>query len=160
MKLYEIDAGIESCIDEETGEILDFEKLDKLQMERQEKIENIVFLIENTQNDIAGLKEQEEIFAARRQSAEKRVDKLKEYLTYALHGEKFETVKARVTFRWSEYLEIENEKALPVEYMKETVSYKPDTTAIREAIKSGKIVEGARIQERLNPQINPCRRSK
>lgn len=58
MTIYEIERGIEECVDEETGEILDYEKLDMLQMEREKKIENIVFLIENTENDIEGLKRQ------------------------------------------------------------------------------------------------------
>lgn len=35
MTLYEIDARIGECIDVETGEILDYEKLDGLQMERE-----------------------------------------------------------------------------------------------------------------------------
>lgn len=43
MTLYEIDAEIEACIDGETGEVLDYEKLDGLQIERDRKIENIVF---------------------------------------------------------------------------------------------------------------------
>ena len=34
MTIYEIERGIEECVDEETGEILDYEKLDMLQMER------------------------------------------------------------------------------------------------------------------------------
>lgn len=39
--LYEIDAGILACIDQETGEILDVERLDALQMERRTKIEGV-----------------------------------------------------------------------------------------------------------------------
>ena len=109
MTLYEIDARIGECIDVETGEILDYEKLDGLQMEREQKIENIVFLIENTEHDIAGLKEQEEIFKARRQASEKKLEKLKEYLSYALQGQKFETVRAKVTFRKSEAVVVEDE---------------------------------------------------
>lgn len=34
MKLYEIEQAIMDCIDMETGEIIDAEKLDQLQMER------------------------------------------------------------------------------------------------------------------------------
>ena len=80
MTIYEIERGIEECVDEETGEILDYEKLDMLQMERDKKIENIVFLIENTENEIEGLKRQEEIFKARRKAAEKKRESLKGYL--------------------------------------------------------------------------------
>ena len=157
MRLYEIDEGIASCIDEETGEVLDIERLESLQIERDKKIENIVFLIENTENDIKGLKEQEAIFAARRKSAEKRRDNLKQYLTQALQGSKFETVKAKVTFRRSEAVQIDNEKEIPADYWLHKVTDSIDLTAIKEAIKRGKDVPGARIEERLNPQINSVR---
>ena len=41
MNLYEIEKEIMSCVDMETGEIIDCEKLDALTMERYQKIENI-----------------------------------------------------------------------------------------------------------------------
>lgn len=159
MTLYEIKAGIADCIDEETGEILDYEKLDGLQLERDEKIENIVFLIENTKNDIAGLKEQEDIFKARRKAAEKKLESLKGYLSYALGGQKFETVKAKVSFRKSEAVIVENEAKIPKDYWVEKVTEGIDLTAIKNALKAGKGVDGARLEERLNPQINSVRRA-
>ena len=159
MTLYEIKAGIADCIDEETGEILDYEKLDGLQLERDEKIENIVFLIENTKNDIAGLKEQEDIFKARRKAAEKKLESLKGYLSYDLGGQKFETVKAKVSFRKSEAVIVENEAKIPKDYWVEKVTEGIDLTAIKNALKAGKGVDGARLEERLNPQINSVRRA-
>ena len=116
MTIYEIKREIEECIDEETGEILDYEKLDGLQMERDKKIENIVFLIENTENDIEGLKRQEEIFKARRKVAEKKQESLKGYLSRVLQGQRFETVRAKVTFRKSEAVVVENEEKVPKDY--------------------------------------------
>ena len=113
MTLYEIDAEIEACIDGETGEVLDYEKLDGLQIERDRKIENIVFLIENTEHDIEGLKAQEEIFKARRKASEKKLESLKGYLSYALQGQKFETLRAKVTFRKSEAVIVEDEAKVP-----------------------------------------------
>lgn len=159
MTLYEIDAGIAECIDEETGEILDYEKLDGLQLERDEKIENIVFLIENTKNDIAGLKEQEDIFKARRKAAEKKLESLKGYLSYALGGQKFETVKAKVSFRKSEAVTVEKEELIPSEYWETVEVERLDLIAIKNALKAGKEVDGARLEERLNPQINSVRRT-
>ena len=159
MKLYEIKAEIEACIDEETGEILDYEKLDGLQIERDKKIENIVFAIENTENDILGLKEQEEIFKARRKAAEKRRDSLKGYLSYALQGQKFETVRAKVTFRKSEAIIVEDEAKVPKEYWTEKVTEGIDLMAVKAALKAGKSVSGTRIEERYNPQINSIRRA-
>lgn len=154
MTLYEIDAGIADCIDEETGEVLDYEKLDGLQIEREKKIENIVFAIENTENDILGLKEQEEIFKARRKVAEKKLENLKGYLSYALQGQKFETVRAKVTFRKSEAVIVENEELIPSDYWETMETERLDLTAVKKALKAGEDVDGARLEERLNPQIN------
>ena len=159
MTLYEIDAGIAECIDEETGEILDYEKLDGLQMEREKKIENIVWLIENTENEIEGLKRQEEMFKARRKESEKKQESLKRYLTHALKGENFETVKAKVSFRKSEAVTVENEELIPEDYWETVEVERIDLRAIKNALKAGKSVEGARIEERLNPQINSVRRA-
>ena len=39
--LYEINQDILDCVDLETGEILDTEKLDALQMEREAKLEGV-----------------------------------------------------------------------------------------------------------------------
>ena len=47
MKLYEIEAGILECVDQETGEIVDIEKLDELQMELEKKIEGVVLQCKN-----------------------------------------------------------------------------------------------------------------
>ena len=39
--LYEINAAIMGCVDLETGEIIDVEQLQALQLEREQKIENV-----------------------------------------------------------------------------------------------------------------------
>ena len=41
MTIYEIDQAIMECVDFETGEIIDTEQLDELQMERDTKLENV-----------------------------------------------------------------------------------------------------------------------
>ena len=42
--LYEIDADIMGCVDTETGEIVDIERLKALEMERDAKIEGVIFM--------------------------------------------------------------------------------------------------------------------
>ena len=43
--LYEIDTEILNCIDLDTGEILDVERLNALQVEKSKKIENVALYI-------------------------------------------------------------------------------------------------------------------
>lgn len=41
--LYEIEQSILDCIDTETGEIIDAEKLNELMLEKEVKIENVAY---------------------------------------------------------------------------------------------------------------------
>lgn len=111
MTLYEIDKSIEqlvNAVDPETGELLvDNDALDALMMERDGKIENIACFIKNLTADAKALKDEEAALAERRKAAEKKAERLKDYLTYVLGGEKFQTVKCAVSFRKSQAVEID-----------------------------------------------------
>ena len=60
---------------------------------------------------------------------------------------------ASISFRKSEQVAIDNEADLPEEYKREIVTIKPDKTAIKSAIKAGKGIPGAHIEECINIQI-------
>ena len=64
MKLYEIDREIEACIDFDTGEILDSERLDALQMERAAKLEGVACWIKNLTADAKAFREEEKALQA------------------------------------------------------------------------------------------------
>lgn len=61
-------------IDEETGEILNAEELDKLAGAFDEKVESVACYIKNLTAFAGDLKEEEANLAKRRKSAEKKVD--------------------------------------------------------------------------------------
>ena len=62
--LWEIDAHImQACIDTETGEVIDEELLNKLSLERDQKIENIAKWIKNLEADAEAYKQQKTVFA-------------------------------------------------------------------------------------------------
>lgn len=111
MNLYQIDSKIEellSTVDPETGELItDNDALDALIMEREMKIENIACFIKNLTADAKALKDEEAALAERRKAAEKKAERLKGYLAYALQGEKFQTAKCAVSFRRSQAVEID-----------------------------------------------------
>jgi hypothetical protein len=146
MKLYEIDRAILNCIDLETGEIIDTEQLDKLTMEREAKLENVACWIKELKAEAEALKAEKMAFAKRQQVAENKMESLKKYLAYALDGQAFKTVRASVTFRKSQAVEIADIYKLDENYLR----YKEpeaDKTAIKEAIKQGKTVAGATLVE-------------
>ena len=77
MNLYEIDAAILDCVDMETGEVIDEDKLDSLSVERDVKIENICCWIKNLKAEAEALKAEKESFAKRQKTAENKMESLK-----------------------------------------------------------------------------------
>ena len=151
--LYEINQAILECLDFETGEILDAERLNELQMEKQDKIESVALWIKNLSADAIAYKAEKDAFAEREKAALKKIESLKNWLSWALEGQKFSTWRCAVTFRKSEAVEIEDETLLPPELKTEKITYSPNKTAIKEAIKAGNEVAGCKLVERMNPTI-------
>lgn len=152
MNLYEIDTAITACVDEKTGEIIDLERLNELIMERDTKIEKVALWIKNLDSDAAAIKAERDTLDKRMKSAENRAKSLREWLKNALECQPFETAKVRVSFRKSESAEID-ESVLDKKWCKEKITYTPDKTAIRNAIKAGQTVDGARLVVNQNIQI-------
>ena len=146
MNLFEIEKEILSCIDMETGEIIDIDKLDQLQMDRDKKIENIALWIKNLLSDAEALKAQKQTFADRQKAAENKAESLKKYLSAYLDGQKFSTEKVAISFRKTSSVNITDFSKVPesfLKYAEPTV----DKTGIKNAIKLGENVPGAEIIE-------------
>ena len=116
MTLYEISAAILAAIasgtDPETGEINNLDELMGLQMERDQKIENIACLVKNLKADVKAMKEEAQTLTDRRRVAENKVARLEAVLDDALDGQKFTTPRCVVSFRSSKAVEVDDEDAL------------------------------------------------
>lgn len=110
--LYEIDQEILDCVDMETGEILDSERLDALQIERDRKLEGVALWIKDLNYEAAMVKEEADRLTARRKSLENKIDSLKRWLLYALDGEKMRTPRCNVYYTHSQRLAVANEGEL------------------------------------------------
>lgn len=144
MKLYEIDQAIMSCIDMETGEIINEELLNSLEMERDAKIENVALWIKDLKAEAEALKAEKMVFAERQKVAENKMESLKKWLAYTLNGEKFKSVRASVTFRTTQKVEVADIYKLDENYLK-PIKPEADKEAIKEAIKAGQEVAGATL---------------
>lgn len=151
--LYEIDNAILECIDAETGELIDYERFESLQMERNQKIENVACWIKNLQADAIAFKAEKDAFAEREKSAKNKIESLKKWLLFALEGQKFSTTKCAVSFRKSEQVEIIDLESVPKELVTETVEIKPDKMRIKAILKDGQTVSGCQLIENYNTQI-------
>ena len=134
MNLFEIENEIMNCWDQETGEILDSDRLDQLEMERDTKIENIALYIKNLTEDAEALK------------AENKAELLKKYLATYLAGQKFSTPRVAISFRKTSSVNVTDMTAIPKEYLK-FADPTVDKNAIKAAIKAGTSVAGAEIVE-------------
>lgn len=159
MKLYEIDNAILECIDLETGEIIDTERLDALQIERDTKIENVVCWIKDLKAEAEAIKAEKQKLAERQKVAENKAESLKKWIAYALDGKKFSTAKCAVSFRNTESVEVTPEglENLMRCGKDELLTYKapePNKTAIKQAIKNdGLNVAGIQLIQNVSTII-------
>ena len=152
MKLYEIDEAILGCIDQETGEVVDPEKLNALQIERDAKLEGVALWIKDLTAEAAALKAEKQAFADRQKAAENKVESLKKWLADALAGEKFSTTKVVVSFRKTKSVQVADIFALDESFLK-YAEPTPDKTAIKKAIEAGQDVKGAQLVEGLSLSV-------
>lgn len=157
--LYEINSQIEaalnSAVDQETGEIISekaLEALQELEMQKDKKVEQLALLYKNKVAEVAALKAEKMAFAARQTAAEKAAESIKQYLEQTLHGEKIKGERFSIGWRKSESVTIAEGAFLPDEYLTFKAP-EPNKTAIKNALKSGKKIEGASLEKTNNIQI-------
>ena len=158
MNIYEIDAAITALVDE-NGEVTDYEALDALQMERDKKIEGVACWIKDLNAEAKAIREEELALAARRQSAERKAERLKGYLDHALQGTRFTTPRCNIAYRTSMATVIEDEQAA-LKWLVEhsvhdgyTVTTKLNKSAIGDLLKQNIPVPGTTLEKRSNIQI-------
>lgn len=143
--LYSINAAILSCVDLETGEIIDAEQLAALQMEREQKIENVALWYKNLLSDAAQYKAEKDAFAERERAAKDKAERLKAYLLDALQGEAYKSTRVNITYRNSSRVIVDDVLNLPPRFVK-FKEPEPDKNAIKDAIKNGEAVNGAHVE--------------
>lgn len=172
MNLFDIDEKlynlIENGFDVETGEAYQTQEeldkaIDECGIELEKKIENIGCFIKNLEADAKALKEEEANLKHRREVAEKKVESLKKYLNGYLMAVypndtdrakwKFKTAKVVMGFRKSTTVEVPDIDKLDKNFLRVKTEVSADKTAIKDAIKNGKIVDGAFLQDNVNLSI-------
>ena len=158
MTIYQIDDAIQALVNED-GEIVDWEKLDQLQMERNRKIENVACMLKNNKAMQEAIKAEVKSLGERVNSLEAEEQRLKDYLSYALAGSKFESAKAKVSYRKSEAVEIPDEEYF-IQLHKDNPGlvsrkemWKINKMTVKEKLKYGAKIEGAILVERQNVQV-------
>jgi hypothetical protein len=150
-----------SALEENEGELNpDIESALRInQNELQEKSINYAYAIKTVSNDVDAISEEIKRLQALKKAKDNTIQRLKDTVVNAMqiYGlEKVETPTLKLSIRRSEAVIIDDSftKVNPEGYyMTEKITYTPDKTMIKEAIKRGQNIEGARIIENYNLQI-------
>ena len=155
--LYELDAEIDAIwhmIDasesDEIPEDLD-KQLEELELEKEQKLENICKWRANLLGDIDAFKLEEKRIAEQRKSKERLAEKLKDILGNQLgEGNKGSFGTFSLSWRKSQRVVVTDESLVPDDY----AVYKRDInkTELKKALASGE-VPGAEIETAMNLQI-------
>jgi hypothetical protein len=144
--------------DEETGELdMDISaKLDVIQGTFEEKAIATATVYRMLGNESDKIGSEIERLTKIKKRIDNEQDRVKQYLTQACEmtgTESLRGVYANISFRKSEQTVIDNPDILPKEFITEKVTYTPNKTAIKAAIKAGQDVTGAHIELMHNIQI-------
>lgn len=154
MTLYEIDNEIMNCIDEETGEIIDLDRLNALEMERDKKIGNVACWIKDLKAEAEAIKAEKQALDKRQKAAENKAESLKTWLQTVLEGEKFKDSRCSISYRKSERVVFSDNfpfSSLPAQFKKVTIE--PKKTEIKDFLRTGASIDGVELVESTNIQI-------
>ena len=146
--LYEIDEDILKCVDFETGEIIDEEMLEALEMERDRKIEGIILWRKDLLAEMEAVKAEGKKLYDRAKVLENKSEQLKRYIEHALNGAKFKTERCAVSYRNSKSIVIDDVNLLPVAVWKDVSEDWISKSKIKELLEAGQEVKGAHQEER------------
>lgn len=149
--LYEINEQIAGLVDPETGEIADFEAFEKLNLDLDTKIKNIALWIVNLRSDAEQLEEQEKKFRDRKTAAKNKAEYLKNLLDGFLSGEKRSYPEVVISYRKSEQVAVDDDAKLDDRFLR--IKAEIDKTALKDALKHGEVIDGARLEVKNNIQI-------
>ena len=152
--LYEIDQEILDCVDMETGEILDSEKLDALQMERERKLEGVALWVKDLSAEAEAVKAEADKLTARKRALDNKITGLKMWLLMALDGQKLKTPRCNVYQTHNQRVAVADEKKL-IEFLQTLEEpekflrfQEPELRKdeIKKALKDGTIIPGAELE--------------
>ena len=157
MTLYDIDTQIENLIDPESGEIVDMEAFEGLQMAREAKLENIALYIKDLKAEAEALKNEEATLTERRRAAERKAESLRNFLSRVLDGQPFKTSRCACAFRRSSSVELDDGFLDWARiFADDVLVYKdpvPDKAKIKSAMKEGRELVGAHIVEKVSLNV-------
>ena len=139
MRLYEISQEILDCVDYETGEV-DSERMAFWLGAEEAKLEGIGKYMKCLKAEYTDLDEEEKVLRARKNSVAKALDGVARFVGAYLGGEKRTVGSVKFMFLGKQEGKLNllvPARELPEEYRTESISYRENGTAIRDALHKG-----------------------
>ena len=126
------------------------------QEQLEQKARGYGFVVKQMESDVSIIDAEIERLKGLKNSRLKTIERLETTVSNAMQLyqiNRLETPTLKISFRKSESVEIDDESAISFAYLKEKITYTIDKAMIKEAIKKGEVVIGARLQVNQNIQI-------
>ncbi len=158
--LYEIQAALLPLIKrlEETECPLEYEllmgEIDKLEIDKTQKLNGCCAYVKQLRADIETIANEITRLKERMLKAQNAEAKFLDYLRMCLPlQENFKSALHTISWRKSEAVEIIDASQIPVQYMREKISYEPDKATAKQDIKCGATIPGFALVSRQNLQV-------
>lgn len=141
-------------IDEETGEVLGFDRIEALEAQYDQKAINCALYLKSLDAEVKAIKAEETALKQRRETTQKKFDRLKQYIEVCMRSAGKDVIqdpRVRLSFRRSKKVQILNESLLPARLLR--IKAEPDKTAIAQELKAGLTVPGAELISNLSLQV-------
>jgi hypothetical protein len=158
MNIYDCDSiekQIEFSAMTSDGEISEdlLKQLVETQTKSIEQIDKLLRYVRHLQLFSENCRQEKTRISELQNRADRRIDSIKKYLTpYVESRGKVDAGVFSLSTRKSESIELDDNFNDP-EYSTQIISWNPDKKKIKEAIKSGKVIQGARLMQNINLQI-------
>ena len=126
------------------------------QEQLEQKARGYGFVVKQMESDVSIIDAEIKRLGELKKARLKTIERLETTVSQAMQLyqiNRLETPTLKISFRKSESVEIDDESAISFAYLKEKISYTIDKAMIKEAIKKGEVVAGARLQINQNIQI-------
>ena len=165
---------LEYHVNDETGEVIETEEefnelYNSIQLDLQTKLDNTNCLQKMIDGELEVIDKEIKRLTAEKKARERKKEWLKNRIDIfvvrqftdengnvdvdGLHKYKLELPHSKISYRKSDSVEITDIDKLPEEYIKTKIEKNPDKVAIKNAIKNGKNINGAKIVTNYNIQI-------
>lgn len=176
--LFEINESmmnlLEYGVDDQTGEIVETEEefqalYDSIQLDLQTKLDNTNCLQKVIDGEIEVINKEIDRLQKEKRARENKKEWLKNRVdffirqqftnedgtldTEGLHQYKLSLPHSKITYRKSDSVDVYDFEHLPEKYIKTKIETSPDKVAIKNAIKDGESIEGAKLVTNYNIQI-------